>query len=130
MAESLGIEALDSERGAAALVIKTIDDVAFPAPFNSMEFDAGNEPKRVYAAAARAKVETTDGDVNVAGNQRSGKGYLGEKEDENLVHYHDLGNFFSSSIICLCQKRFWVIKFTLTKIKTICWSTSTINALV
>ena len=89
MAESLGIEALDSERGAAAMVIKTIDDVAAPAPFNSMEFDAENEPKTVYAAAARAKVETTDGDVNVAGNQRSGKGYLGEKEEEHLVNYHD-----------------------------------------
>ncbi len=89
MAESLGIEALDSERGAAAMVIETIDDVAAPAPFNSMEFYAENEPKRVYAAAARAKVETTDGDVNVAGNQRSGKGYLGEKEEENSVNYHD-----------------------------------------
>ena len=89
MAESLGIEALDSERGAAAMVLETIDDVAPPAPFNSMEFDAENEPKRVYAADARAKVETTNGDVNVAGNQRSGAGYLDEEEEENLVNNHD-----------------------------------------
>lgn len=89
MTESLGIEALDAEIGAAAVEIETTDDVAAPAPFNSIEFDAENEPTGAYAAAARAKVETTDGDVNVAGNQRSGKGYLGEKEEEHLVNYHD-----------------------------------------
>jgi hypothetical protein len=89
MAESLGIEALDSERCAAATVIETIDDVAASAVFNAMKFDDENKPKRAYAAAARAKVETTDGDVNVAGNQRSGKGYLDEDEEENLVNHHD-----------------------------------------
>ena len=54
MAESLGIiKALDLERGAEAMVIKTIDDVAASTVFNSVEFDAENKPKGPYTAAVR-----------------------------------------------------------------------------